>query len=271
MAAAGTPIVFVHGLWLHASSWQPWMELFSAAGYAPVAPGWPGEPDTVAAARANPDAVAGRGINDVVDHYAQVIKGLGGGAKPVVIGHSFGGVIAQKLLAQDLAVAAVAIDAAPIKGVLVLPPSALRVASVVLRSPANRRKSVSLTAKQFRYAFGNMVSESESTQLYEAWAIPSPGKPLFEAALANFVPNSPDKVDTRNSSRGPLLLVAGGNDHTVPAAITRQTKKLYTKSTAVTDYTEFAGRGHSLALDSGWKDVGDAALAWVGSHLGGPA
>jgi pimeloyl-ACP methyl ester carboxylesterase len=264
MAAAGTPVVFVHGLWLHATSWQPWLELFEAAGYVPVAPGWPGEPETVEAARAEPAAVAGRGINEVVEHYAAAIHALP--AKPVVIGHSFGGLIAQKLLAQDLAVAAVAIDAAPIRGVLLLPPSALRVASIALRNPLNRGKSVSLTEKQFRYGFGNTLTAAESTELWEKWAIPSPARPLFEAAVSNLLPNSPAKVDTGNSDRGPLLLIAGGSDHTVPASITRQTRRLYGQSTAVTDYMEFTGRGHSLALDSGWREVGDAALSWVDSH-----
>jgi len=176
--------------------------------------------------------VAGRGINDVVEHYAAAISALP--AKPVVIGHSFGGLIAQKLLAQGLAEAAVAIDAAPIKGVLLLPPSALRVASIALRNPLNRGKSVSLTEKQFRYGFGNAVSAAESAELWEKWAIPSPAKPLFEAAAANFLPNSPAKVDTANSDRGPLLLIAGGSDRTVPASVTRQTRRLYGKSTAVT-------------------------------------
>jgi alpha-beta hydrolase superfamily lysophospholipase len=264
MAAAGTPVVFVHGLWLHATSWQPWMDLFSEAGYAPVAPGWPGEPETVEAARATPESVAGYGINDVVEHYAAVIGGLH--TKPVVIGHSFGGLIAQRLLAQEVAAAAVAIDAAPIKGVLVLPPSALRVASVALRNPLNRGKSVSLTEKQFRYGFGSAISAMESTELYRKWAIPSPGKPLFEAAAANFFPHSPAKVDTATSARGPLLLIAGGSDHAVPASVTRQTRKLYRKSTAVTDYQEFTGKGHSLAVDSGWREVAAASLAWVKDH-----
>lgn len=262
---AGTPVVFVHGLWLHATSWQPWMDLFAEAGYSPVAPGWPGEPETAEEARANPSAVAGHGINDVVDHYAAVIAGLQ--TKPVVIGHSFGGLIAQRLLAAELAAAAVAIDAAPIKGVLRLPPSALRVASIALRNPLNRGKSVALTGKQFRYGFGNAVSEAESTEMYEQWNVPSPARPLFEAAAANFFPNSPAKIDTRNSARGPLLLIAGGSDRTVPASVTRQTRKLYSKSTAVTDYQEFAGKGHSLALDSGWREVADASLTWVNAHL----
>jgi len=266
MAAAGTPVVFVHGLWLHAESWGAWAELFRAAGYAPVAPGWPGEPGTVEEARQHPDRVAGRGIDDIVEHYAGIIRGLG--AKPIVIGHSFGGLIAQRLLGQGLAAAAVAIDAAPIKGVIYLPPSALRVASIALRNPLNRSRAVSLTPQQFRYGFGNGLSAEESAALHQRWTIPSPAKPLFEAAAANFFPRSPAKVDTRNQTRGPLLLTAGGKDHTVPPAITRSTQKLYRKSPAVTDYTEFADRGHSLTIDAGWREVADSTLKWLETHTG---
>ena len=173
------PAVFIHGLWLHASSWTPWLELFQEAGYAPTAPGWPGDPDTVEESRRDPSRVAGKGIDDVVDHYARIIEKLE--VPPVVIGHSFGGLIAQRLLGQDLAVAAVAIDAAPIKGVLNLPVSALKVASIALRKPANRNLAISLTAEQFRYGFGNALSGQESAELYDRWTVPSPGKPLFEA------------------------------------------------------------------------------------------
>ena len=261
MTQPGRPAVFVHGLWLHASSWDPWLELFREAGYAPTAPGWPGDSDTVEETRQNPSKVAGKGIDEVVDHYAQIIRGLE--APPVVIGHSFGGLIAQRLLGQDLAAAAVAIDAAPIKGVLNLPVSALRVASIALRKPANRNLAVSLTKEEFRYGFGNAVPEQESAELYDRWSVPSPGKPLFEAALANFTPRSPAKVDTGNKTRGPLLLTAGGRDHTVPKAITHSTRKLYHKSPAITDLIEFHDRGHSLTIDHGWHEVADTALSFI--------
>src|SRR6266581_9648180 len=218
---AGSPVVFVHGLWLHADSWGPWADLFREAGYEPFAPGWPGAADTVEEARRQPERAAGKGIDDVVGHYAQIISGLD--ARPVVVGHSFGGLIVQRLLGQNLAAAAVAIDAAPIKGVVYLPPSALRVASIALRNPANRKRAVALTAQQFRYGFGNALAEAESNELYERWTIPSPGKPLFEAAIANLAPHSPAKVNTANATRGPLLITAGGKDHTVPAAISKQT------------------------------------------------
>lgn len=264
MAAAGTPVVFVHGLWLHADSWGGWVDLFREAGYSPSAPGWPGDGGSVEETRSQPDAVAGYGVDDIVEHYAQVIATLD--AKPIVIGHSFGGLIVQRLLAQELAAAAVAIDPAPIKGVIFLPPSALRVASIALKNPANRKRAVSLTPQQFRYGFGNAISAAESAQLYEHWTIPSPGRPLFEAAAANLSLHSPAKVDTRNATRGPLLITAGGKDHTVPAAISKATFKLYGKSPALTDLKEFPDRGHSLALDSGWRDVADAALGWLREH-----
>jgi len=239
--------------------------LFRESGYEPLTPGWPGDPDTVEEARNNPGQIAGKGIDEVVAHYAQVIAGLD--ARPVVVGHSFGGLIVQRLLGQDLAAAAVAIDPAPIKGVIFLPPSALRVASVALRRPASRNEAVSLTAEQFRYGFGNALSEQESAELYERCAIPSPGRPLFEAAMANLVPHSPAKVNTSNKTRGPLLITAGGRDHTVPAAISHATRRLYHKSPAVTDLREFPDRAHSLTIDHGWREVAQTVLDWLKERL----
>ena len=261
MAVAATPVVFVHGLWLHAGSWGPWVDHFAAAGYAPVAPSWPGDAVTVEETRNHPERVAGHGIEDVVEHYVLEMKSLP--AKPIVIGHSFGGLIAQRLLSDGHAAAAVAIDAAPIKGVLLLPLSSLRVASVVLRNPANRNRAVSLTESQFRYGFGNAISAAESRELYERWTIPSPGRPLFEGAIANFVPGSPAAVDVKSSTRGPLLLTQGGMDHTVGPSIPAQTLKLYRNSSAVTDLKSFPDRGHSLTIDSGWREVADAVLGWL--------
>ena len=259
-----TPVVFIHGLWLHATSWQPWIDKFTEAGYAPIAPEWPGGPDTVAAARANPDAVAGFGVTAVADHYADIIAGLP--EKPVVIGHSFGGLLVQNLVGRGITLGGVAIDPAPIKGVLSLPLSALRVASIALRNPSNQKKAVSLTKDEFRYGFGNALSIEESAELYEKWAIPSPGKPLFEAAFANFSPNAPTKVDTANPTRGPLLLTSGGHDHTVPPAIVKATLKQYAGSSAVTELKTFEDRGHSLTVDHGWEEVAQASLDFLKAH-----
>jgi pimeloyl-ACP methyl ester carboxylesterase len=259
-----TPVVFIHGLWLHATSWQPWIDKFTEAGYAPIAPEWPGGADTVAEARAHPEAVAPFGVAAVADHYAAIIAALP--EKPVVIGHSFGGLLVQNLVGRGITLGGVAIDPAPIKGVLPLPFSALKVASIALRNPANRNKGVSLTAEQFRYGFGNALSIEESNELYEKWSIPSPGKPLFEAALANFSPNSPTKIATDNATRGPLLLTSGGHDHTVPPAIVKATLKQYAKSPAITELKTFDDRGHSLTVDHGWEEVAQTALDFLKQH-----
>jgi pimeloyl-ACP methyl ester carboxylesterase len=256
-----TPVVFIHGLWLHASSWGPWVELFRESGYDPVAPGWRDEPDTVEAARAEPDVVAGLGIDDVTEHFAAVIKELP--APPVIIGHSFGGLITEKLMGENAGVAGVAIDPAQIKGVLPLPLAQLRAGFPALGNPANLHRAVSLTEAQFRFGFGNAVSEEESAALFERWTIPSPARPLFQAAAANFALHSQAAVDTHNDTRGPLLLISGGKDHTVPDVVTRSTLKQYRDSTAVTELTTFADRGHSLTVDSGWREVADAVLAWL--------
>jgi pimeloyl-ACP methyl ester carboxylesterase len=255
------PVLFIHGLWLHASSWDPWLEPFRAAGYEPQAPGWPGDGATVAASRRDPDAIGDHGIDDVVEHFAGIIESLP--SAPILVGHSFGGMIAQKLLGQDRARAAVAIDAAQIKGVLPVPLSALRATLPVFKNPANKHRAVSLTAEQFRFAFANAVSAEESDQLFERWTIPAPGRPLFEAAAANFNPHSAAKVNTGNPGRGPLLLIASGKDNTVPESITRATLKQYRHSAATTDIKTFPDRGHSLTIDSGWPEIADASLSWL--------
>jgi pimeloyl-ACP methyl ester carboxylesterase len=261
MTASRRPVVFIHGLWLHATSWNRWLDLYRDAGYEPIAPGWPGEPDTVQAARENPDLVADTGIDDAVAHFAEIIGALD--AKPIIIGHSFGGLLAEKLLGQDLAAAAVAIDPAQVKGVLPLPLAQIRAALPVLGNPANLHKAISLTAKQFRFGFGNELSEEESDDLYEQWSIPAPARPLFQAAVANFALHSEAKVNTANEHRGPLLLISGKQDHTVPDVTTRSTLKQYRDSTAVTELRQFEGRGHSLTIDSGWREVADATLEWL--------
>lgn len=254
-------VVFIHGLWIAHSAWQPWIEHFAESGHHAIAPRWPGEPETVSATRANPGLQAGFGIDDLTAHFAAALEQFE--TPPVLIGHSFGGLIAQKLLGQNKAAAAVAIDPAPIKGVLRLPLTQLRAAFPVLGNPLNFNRAKALTRSQFRYGFGNAVPEAESDALWERWAIPSPGKPLFEAGLANFLPNSPAAVDTANSTRGPLLITSGTADHTVPDASVQSSYRRYAKSSAVTDFHQFVGRGHSLTVDSGWREVADVVLAWL--------
>ena len=261
-ATGRIPAVFVHGLWLLPSSWDRWATVFDEAGYAALAPGWPDDPETVAEANANPDTFANKTVGEVADHFAEVIGKLD--RKPVVIGHSFGGLLAQILAGRGLSTATVAIDPAPFRGVLPLPVSALRSASPVLTNPANRHRAVPLTYEQFRYAFANAVDEDEARQLYDAFAVPAPGAPLFQAATANFNPWTEVKVDHKNPERGPLLIISGEKDHTVPWAIANASfKKQKKNKEAVTEIVEMSGRGHALTIDSGWREVADTALEFV--------
>jgi pimeloyl-ACP methyl ester carboxylesterase len=259
------PVIFIHGLWIHSSSWQPWMDLFSERGYPVSAPGWPGDGETVAATRDDADALNDVGIAQIVDHYAALIGEGKHELKPIVVGHSFGGLIAQELLASGHAVAAVAIDPAPIKGVKALPLAQLRSALPVLGNPANLHRTVALTAKEFHYAFGNTLTEQESNELHDLWTIPGPGRPLFEDATANFSKHSPAKVDTHLADRGPLLLTSGTEDHTVPLKVTKEVYALYAKGQSDTELHEFEGRGHSLTIDDGWRDVAEVSLNWLAS------
>jgi non-heme chloroperoxidase len=256
-----TPVVFIHGLWLLPSSWDRWAEVFKAAGYAPITPGWPDDPETVAEANAHPEVFANKTISQVADHYAEVIDKLD--RQPAVIGHSFGGLLAQIIAGRGLSVATVAIDGAPFRGVLPLPISALRSSAPVLTNPTNRHKAVPLTYEQFRYAFANAVSEDEAKQLYDAFAVPAPGAPLFQAATANLNPWTEAKVDTENTARGPLLIISGELDHTVPRSISDAAYKLQLKNPGVTEFAEIPGRGHALTIDSGWLEVAQTSLAFV--------
>jgi pimeloyl-ACP methyl ester carboxylesterase len=255
------PVIFIHGLWIHSSAWQPWLELFGANGYAAAAPGWPGDSPTVEETRANPDAMNDVGIADVVNHYAGLIGNPT--VKPIVIGHSFGGLFAQQLLASGYAAAAVAIDPAAIKGAKALPFAQLKSAFPVLGNPANRHRAVALTPKQFHYAFGNTLTDEESNALHDAWSIPGAGRPLFEEASANLSRHSAAVVDVTVGNRGPLLITSGTEDHVVPLKVTKQVIDLYSKGPGDTDFHVFEGRGHSLTIDNGWKEVAEVVLEWL--------
>jgi pimeloyl-ACP methyl ester carboxylesterase len=260
-ASGKTPVIFIHGLWLLPNSWDRWAEAFGDAGFAPMTPGWPDDPDTVEEAKANPDVFANKSIGDVADHYAAVIGALD--KKPAVIGHSFGGLLAQVVAGRGLSAATVAVDAAPYRGILPLPVSALRSASPVLSNPRNKHRAIPLTFDQFRYAFGNAVSEDEAKELFETYAVPAPGEPLFQSAFANFNPWTEAKVDHANVERGPMLIMSGEHDHTVPSAISKAEFKKQQKNEGVTEFVEIPGRGHSLTIDSGWREVAHTALTFV--------
>jgi pimeloyl-ACP methyl ester carboxylesterase len=252
-------IVFIHGLWIHSSSWQPWMDFFNQQGYDTLNPAWPGDSATVAECRVNPQAIANRGVTEVADSYAKVIASLP--QAPIVIGHSFGGLIAQILLGRGIAVAGIAIDPAPMKGVWQLPFSALKASFPVLGNPFNLKKAKSLTFNQFKYGFANAVPEEEARQLYDRWTIPAPARPLFQAATATFA-GSQTKVNTKNSTRGPLLVTGGSKDHIAPPILGKASVKKY-NSSAITEFKLFEGRGHSLIVDHGWKEVAQYSLEWL--------
>jgi non-heme chloroperoxidase len=256
-----TPIVFVHGLWLHGESWNKWMEFFRENGYDVVAASWPGDSETTEATRRNAAAVAGYGVTESADHIAEQLKAFE--KEPILIGHSFGGLLVQNLLGRDLAAAAIAIDPAPIKGVSELPLSTLKSSFPALGNPFNFNRAVSLTEAQFRFGFANAVSEQEARELYAKYAMPAPARPLFQAATAAFNPNAATKVNVANATRGPLLLISGVQDNTVPPVLVKSTLRVYSKSPAVTEIKEFAGRGHSLTIDSGWRELAEYCLSWL--------
>jgi non-heme chloroperoxidase len=259
-----TPVVFVHGLWLLPSSWNRWMTLFEEAGYVALTPGWPDDPETVAEAKAHPEVFAGKSVGEVADHFEEVIRGLT--KKPAVVGHSFGGLLTQILAGRGLSAVSVAIDPAPFRGVLPLPISALRSASPVLSKPANVHRAVALTFEQFRYGFANAVSEEEAKELYETYAVPGSGEPIFQAAAANFNPWTEAKVNSKNPDRGPLLIIVGEKDHTAPVSIANASYKRQKRNAGVTEFVKIPGRGHALTIDSGWREVADKALTFVKRH-----
>ena len=256
-----TPVVFVHGLWLLPSSWDRWANVFEESGYAALTPGWPDDPETVEEAKEHPEVFARKSVGQVADHFEEVIRGLD--EKPAIIGHSFGALLAQILAGRGLAAVSVAIDPAPFRGVLPLPISALKSSSPVLRNPANHNRAVPLTYEQFRFAFANVVSEDEAKELYETYAVPASGEPLFQAASANLNPWTEAKVDTKNPERGPLLVVSGEKDNTVPWSIANASYKRQARNEGITEIVEIPNRGHALTIDSGWREVADTALQFV--------
>jgi non-heme chloroperoxidase len=256
-----TPVVFIHGLWLLPSSWDRWATVFEDAGFTALTPGWPDDPETVEEAMAHPEVFAHKTVGQVADHYADVIGKLK--KKPAVIGHSFGGLLTQIVAGRGLSAASVAIDPAPFRGVLPLPFSALKSASPVLGNPANRNRAIPLTFEQFRFGFANAVSEEEARELYDTYAVPASGAPLFQAATANLNPWTEAKVDTKNPERGPLLIISGERDNTVPWAIANASYKRQKRNEGVTEIVEMPNRGHALVVDSGWREVADKALAFI--------
>jgi non-heme chloroperoxidase len=260
-ATGRRPIVFVHGLWLLPSSWDRWLTVFRDAGYAPIAPGWPEDPGTVQEADEHPEVFADKSVGQVVDHYAALIEGLD--HTPAVIGHSFGGLFAQILAGRGLSAATVAIDPAPFRGVLPLPFTALRSGSPILGHPTTRHRAVPLTYEQFRYAFANAVEEDEAKALHEEFAVPAPGLPLWQSAASNLNPRTEAAVDVDNPDRGPLLIISGEKDHTIPWALAHAAYRQYADNPATTEIVEMPERGHALTIDHGWREVAETALTFV--------
>jgi len=260
-ASGKTPVMFIHGLWLLPSSWDNWAKLFEEAGYTALMPGWPDDPETVGEAQQHPEVFARKTVGQVADHFEDVSRKLDG--TPVVVGHSFGGLLAQILAGRGVAKATVAVDPAPFRGVLPLPVSSLKAASPALGNPANRHRAVPLTYEQFRYAFANAVGEEEAKQLYDSYCVPASGTPIFQAAAANLNPWTEVKVKSKNPQRGPLLIISGEQDHTVPPAISNASYKKQKRNKGVTEIKEMKGRGHSLTIDHGWREVAENALEFV--------
>ncbi|MER7445102.1 alpha/beta hydrolase [Micromonospora avicenniae] len=254
-------VVLIHGLWMTSRSWEHWAERYQARGLRVLAPSWPGMEGEVEQLRDDPTPIAKQRIADIVDHYEQIIQGLP--RPPIIIGHSFGGLITQILVDRGLGAAAVGVHPAPIKGVAKLPLSTLRSGFSILRNPANRHRAVPFTQDDFHYAFGNTMNRADSDRAWQRYAVPGAGHVLFEGAFANLDPNSAADVYTRRDDRAPLLLIAGGADHVVPPGVVRSNAALYTKSRALTAYHPFPGRSHFTVGQEGWEEVADYALNWA--------
>src|SRR6188472_2217772 len=260
-ASGATPVVFIHGLWLLPSSWANWADLFKQAGYAPLTPDWPDDPETVEQARANPDVLARKTLKQVADHTTEIINALD--TKPAVMGHSTGGLLAQMLAGRGLAAATVAIDPGVFRGVLPLPWSVLKSSGPFLINPLTRRRAITLSRKQFRYGWANALDELEATELYDRFHVAGSGIALAQMGNANLNPWTQAKVNTKNPDRGPLLIIDGEKDHTVPWAIAHAAYKRQRRNPAVTEIVKIPNRGHSLTIDHGWREVAQTALDFL--------
>jgi alpha-beta hydrolase superfamily lysophospholipase len=259
-APATDTVVLIHGLWVTSLSWEHWIERYTQRGYRVIAKGWPGMDVPIEEIRKDPSSLADLGVAEIVNHFDSIVRELD--RPPILMGHSFGGLIVQILLDRGLGAAGVAIDPAPVKGILQLPLSTLRVSFPALRNPSNLHKVSGLTADQFHYAFTNTLSDEEAQEVYERYEVPGPNRVLFQAGLANITPHATTTVNFRNDTRAPLLLIAGGKDHISPASLTRANFDLYTKSKAVTALKEFPERSHFTIGEKGWEEVADYALDW---------
>ena len=260
-ASGNTPVVFIHGLWLLPSSWANWGGFFEQAGYAPLTPDWPDDPETVEEARANPDVLANKTLKQVADHTADVIGKLE--KKPAVMGHSTGGLLAQMIADRGLSAVTVAIDPGPFRGVLPLPFSTLKVSGPFLLNPAYRGRAITLTFDQFKYGWANALGEDEAKRLYTTYHVAGSGIALAQMGNANINPSTEAKVNTRNPARGPLLILDGEKDHTVPWAIANAAYKRQKRNPSVTEIKKMPNRGHALTIDHGWQEVAQTALDFV--------
>src|SRR5215468_9683715 len=260
-AKKATPVVFVHGLWLLPSSWDRWVTLFEEAGYAALTPDWPDDPETVEEARANPQVLAKKTLKQVADHTTEIVNALD--KPPVVMGHSTGGLLAQMLAGRGLSAVTVAIDPGVFRGVLPLPGSVLKGVGPFLLNPLTRGRAITLTFDQFKYGWANALGEEEAKRLYDTYHVAAPGISLVQMGNANLNPWTEAKVDTKNPNRGPLLIIDGEEDHTVPWAIANAAYKRQKQNPAVTEIVKMPNRGHALTIDHGWREVAQKALDFV--------
>jgi pimeloyl-ACP methyl ester carboxylesterase len=260
-ASGNTPVVFIHGLWVLPSSWADWVDFFKQAGYAPLTPDWPDDPATVGEARAHPEVLANKTLKQIANHTTAIISALH--TTPVVIGHSTGGLLAQMLAGRGLSAATVAIDPGVFRGVLPLPASVLKGVGPFLVNPLTRRRAITLTFDQFKYGWANALDGKEAKELYDTFHVAGSGIALAQMGNANLNPWTQAKVNTKNPDRGPLLIIDGEKDHTVPWAIAHAAYKRQKRNPAVTEIVKMPNRGHALTIDHGWREVAQTALDFV--------